>query len=71
MVRRAVLLALLFLSACQHQVAQTGDNSDCKEEVFSDVRHIQESDDYVGTEVMLTACQSVADLSGEWREYEG
>ena len=43
----------------------------CEELVFSDVHHIGEVDDYVGTEIIINLCAGVADLKGAWNEYEG
>jgi hypothetical protein len=43
----------------------------CEEYVFSDVHHVPEADDYVGTEIVLNLCSGVAEVSGSWSEYEG
>jgi hypothetical protein len=42
----------------------------CQDLIFSNVRHIEESDDYVGTEIALQVCENDL-VRGEWREYEG
>ncbi|MGD9714703.1 MAG: hypothetical protein AB7V46_21980 [Thermomicrobiales bacterium] len=62
---------LLLLSGCSSPATRSSSNSGCEEQVFSDVRHIEESDDYVGTEILLKLCKGRADVAGEWREYEG
>lgn len=48
-----------------------GARSRCEEMVFSDVHHVPEVDDYVGTEIVLTLCPGVDTVSGFWNEYEG
>ena len=44
---------------------------DCEEYIFSDVRHIAEVDDYVGTEIILGICPGTSEIRGSWRQYEG
>jgi hypothetical protein len=39
--------------------------------VYSDVRHIDESDDDVGTEIIVRRCRASTMVTGQWDEYEG
>jgi hypothetical protein len=39
--------------------------------VFSDVRHVVEVDDYVGTEIVLRIDPSSNKIAGQWDLYEG
>jgi hypothetical protein len=52
---------------------QAGSVSECScdESVFSNVRHVVEVDDYVGTEITLCRCKGSTSVMGVWREYEG
>ena len=50
---------------------QPSTNGNCQNLVFSDVHHIVEVDDYVGTELVLSLCPGAAEIRGEWNEYEG
>jgi hypothetical protein len=57
----------LFIFAAQQGRGQ----SNCTELVFSGVRHIAESDDYVGTELVLGLCAGSKTVTAIWNEYEG
>jgi hypothetical protein len=67
----STVVPLALLGACMLAGQQPGKPGDCEERVFSAVRHIAESDDYVGTEFVLTICANSRDVSASWNEYEG
>ncbi|HUS08284.1 MAG TPA: hypothetical protein VMZ52_18415 [Bryobacteraceae bacterium] len=44
----------------------------CEVRVYSDLKHIDESGDDVGTEIVLRQCRSKGEsITGQWDEYEG
>jgi hypothetical protein len=43
----------------------------CEEYIFSNVRHIAEVDDYIGTEIVLSICSETSEVRGSWHQYEG
>jgi hypothetical protein len=64
-----IILALLIPTILSQRYLGFG--AKCPERIFSDVRHVEEVDDYVGTEIVLHICPGVSEISGEWNEYEG
>jgi hypothetical protein len=71
--RHIVTILMFALLACVVCFGQKPPSAkpNCDEFVFSDVHHVPEADDYVGTEIVLNLCPGVDDLQGAWNEYEG
>ena len=69
----AITIVTLVLLSCVLSFGQKSPSSgpNCEEYVFSDVHHVAEVDDYVGTEIVLNLCAGVAEVGGSWNEYEG
>lgn len=65
------LIPFALFSLCILVAQQAGSRGDCVERVFSNVRHIAEPDDYVGTELVLAICGDSRDVTASWNEYEG
>lgn len=65
----ALLLVLLSPGLAVGRERQASGN--CEEVVYSNVRHVPEVDDYVGTEFILNICRSSNLIAGAWNEYEG
>jgi hypothetical protein len=61
-------LGLFFSGATGTQLVLA---NNCEELIFSDVRHVPEADDYLGTELIFRICTNTTQVTGEWKEYEG
>jgi hypothetical protein len=71
--RHIVTMPMFALLACLFSFGQKPPSAkpNCDEFVFSDVHHVPEADDYVGTEIVLSLCPGVTETRGAWNEYEG
>lgn len=52
-------------------VLPLGLSAEIRSRVFSDVRHVAETDDYVGTEIVLRLEPKGTRVTGQWDLYQG